>query len=78
VEKTRKAKVKGLRARWLAEDVNDKDSGITVTIWDNEANMRAYERSDFFKKEMLPPLQPFFVDSYTTMYCDVKVSEEYK
>ena len=35
--------------------------------------MRAYEQSDFYKQEILPALQPFFVGEFTTTYCEVQV-----
>jgi heme-degrading monooxygenase HmoA len=78
VAKTKRRGVKGLLARWFAEDVSDPNSGIAVSLWDNEASMRAYENSDFFKKEILPPLQPYFVNQFTTTYCEVRVNEDYR
>jgi len=78
VRKTKQRGVKGLVGRWLAEDASDPNSGITVSLWTNEASMRAYENSDFFKKEIVPPLQPFFVNQFTTTYSEVKVSEDYR
>ena len=63
--------VKGLRGRWLAQDVNDKDGGFAVSLWESLADMQAYEQSALFK-EVAAPLQPFFVGQYTTYRCDVK------
>ncbi|MSQ13147.1 MAG: hypothetical protein EXR47_03205 [Dehalococcoidia bacterium] len=78
VAKTKRRGVKGLLARWFAEDVGDPNSGIAVSLWDNETNMRAYENSDFFKKEILLPLQPYFVNQFTTTYCQVRINEDYR
>ncbi len=78
VAKTKRRGVKGLLARWFAEDATDPNSGVAVSLWDNEGNMRAYENSDFFKKEILPPLQPFFVNQFTTTYCEVRMNEDYR
>ena len=35
--------LKGLRGRWLAQDAADKDTGFAVSLWDNPADMQAYE-----------------------------------
>ena len=35
--------VKGLRGRWLAQDVNDPNGGFAVSLWDTLEAMQAYE-----------------------------------
>jgi heme-degrading monooxygenase HmoA len=70
--------VKGLRGRWLAQDMSDKDTGYAVSLWDSVEDMQAYEQSDFYKKEILPPLQPFFINAFTTSRCEVKYVQEFK
>ena len=69
--------IKGLRERWLVQDLNDKDAGFAVSLWDSMEDMQAYEQSDFYK-EIVTPLQPFFINAYTTSRCDVKYAEEFK
>jgi heme-degrading monooxygenase HmoA len=66
--------IKGLRGRWLAQDAGDKDTGFAVSLWDNLADMQAYEESDLYR-EILTPLQPFFVGEFKTYRCEVKYSE---
>lgn len=70
--------VKGLRGRWLVQDTEDKDAGFTVSLWDSMADMRAYEQSDFYQKEILTQLQPFFVGEFKTHRCEVKLIQEVK
>jgi heme-degrading monooxygenase HmoA len=70
--------VKGLRGRWLAQDTSDKDAGYAVSLWDSLEDMQAYEQSDFYKKEILGPLQPFFINAFTTTRCEVKSVQEFK
>jgi heme-degrading monooxygenase HmoA len=70
--------IKGLRGRWLAQDMTDKDTGYAVSLWDSIEDMQAYETSEFYKKEILTPLQPFFINAFTTSRCDVKVTQEFK
>lgn len=56
---TKDKNLKGLRGRWLAEDA-DKDTGFAVSLWDNPADLQAYEQSTLYR-EIMAPLQPFFV-----------------
>ncbi len=65
--------IKGLRGRWLAQDAGDKDTGFAVSLWDNMADMQAYEQSALYR-EIVGPLQPFFVGEYKTYRCEVKYS----
>ena len=67
--------VKGLRGRWLAQDVNDPNGGFAVSLWDTLEDMQTYEQSAVFKQEIQTTLQPFFVGEYHTYRCDVKYSQ---
>jgi len=69
--------VKGLRGRWLAQDATDKDTGFAVSLWDSAADIQAYEQSALYK-EVVAPLQPFFVGEYKTYRCEVKYAEDTK
>jgi heme-degrading monooxygenase HmoA len=71
---TKGKSLKGLRGRWLAQDSADKDTGFAVSLWDNPADMQAYEQSPLYR-EIMAPLQPFFVGEYKTYRCDVKYSD---
>jgi len=66
--------IQGLRGRWLAQDSRDHDTGFAVSLWDNLADMEAYERSPLYR-EIMKPLQPFFVDDYKTYRCEVKYTD---
>src|SRR5438046_9880735 len=66
--------VKGLRGRWLAQDSGDKDTGLAVSLWDNLPDMQAYEQSALYK-EIMAPLQPFFVGEYKTYRCEAKYTD---
>jgi len=66
--------LKGLRGRWLAQDAADKDTGFAVSLWDNPADMQTYEQSQLYR-DIMAPLQPFFVGEYKTYRCDVKYSD---
>ena len=66
--------LKGLRGRWLAQDAGDKDTGFAVSLWDNAADMQAYEQSQLYR-DIMAPLQRFFVGEYKTYRCDVKYTD---
>ena len=68
---TKGKNIKGLRGRWLAQDDGDKDTGFAVSLWDNMADMKAYEESPLYA-EIMAPLRPFFIGEYRTYRCEVK------
>ena len=41
-------------------------------------DMGAYEQSDLYQREILAPLQPFFIGEFKTNRCEVKVAQELK
>ena len=67
--------IRGLRGRWLVQDVNDPDSGFAVSLWETPEDLRAYEQSDAYRDLYVPTLRPFFAGEYTTYRCDVKYSQ---
>ena len=58
--------VQGLCGRWLVQDVDDPDSGSTISLWENEEALRAYEKSDVLKQKITAKLMPFFSGQYET------------
>jgi heme-degrading monooxygenase HmoA len=73
----RAGKIPGLKGRWLAHAVDDPDAGYTMSLWENEAAMSAYEKSDILQKTVLPQLTPFFSGNYSTTRCEVRFAEEF-
>ena len=71
---TKARNVKGLRGRWLAQDSGDKETGFAVSLWDNLSDMQTYEQGALYK-EIMAPLQPFFVGEYKTYRCEVKYTD---
>ena len=70
-------KIPGLKGRWLAHAVDDPDAGYTMSLWENEAAMSAYENGEVLQKTILPRLKPFFSGEYTTTRCEVRLAEEF-
>ena len=61
--------IKGLNGRWLVQDVDDPDSGSTISLWETEADLHNYENSEVHKAKINAKLAPFFAGQY-----DVRVS----
>ena len=66
----KRGNLKGLKNHWLARDQNDPDAGYSITLWDSEEAMRAFWDSDK-RKEIMAPLEPFYVNQFTTTHCEV-------
>lgn len=67
--------IEGLCGRWLVQDVDDPDSGSTISLWTNEDTLRAYEKSDVLKSKITAKLAPFFSGQYDVRVCRVRIAE---
>ena len=65
-----RGEVKGLKDHWLARDQNDSNAGYSITLWDNESDMRTFWDSQK-RKDVMAPLEPFYVNQFTTTHCEV-------
>jgi heme-degrading monooxygenase HmoA len=72
-----RAGIEGLKGRWLVRDISDPDSGYSVSLWDSLEAMAKYETTPLFRETVLPALQPFFANEFTTKRCVVKVKQEF-
>lgn len=64
-------KPQGLRGRALVRDVNDPDSGGTISFWDTEEDLVAYEEGEL-RAEILPKMQDHFNGDFHTHQCEVR------
>lgn len=67
--------VEGLCGRWLVQDVDDPDSGSTISLWATEEALRTYERSDVLKDKIVAKLAPYFSGQYDTRVSRVRFAE---
>ena len=51
--------VKGLRGRWLAQDVNDPNGGFAVSLWDTLETCRPMSRVQSSNKRFNRSSSPF-------------------
>lgn len=76
LEATAKAgSVPGLCGRWLTRDIDNPDSGTTISLWASEEALAAYEASDALKNTIQPKLTPFFSGDYRTSRSTVRYAE---
>ena len=64
--------VEGLCGRWLVQDVDDPNSGSTISLWTTDDALRAYERGDAMKK-IADKLTPFFSGQYDSRVSRVQI-----
>jgi heme-degrading monooxygenase HmoA len=65
--------VPGLRGRLLVRDVDDPDSGGTLSLWDSAEAARDYEQGDL-RASVLPQLEEFFSGDFVTHVCEARVA----
>ena len=70
-------KIPGLKGRWLAHADDDPDAGYTISLWESDAAMRAYESGEILQNTIQPRLKPFFSGDYSTTRCEVRFAEEF-
>lgn len=61
----------GLRGRLLVRDTEDGDSGGTVSLWESEEDLRAYESGEL-RARVLPLLEQHFGGTFHTHCCEVR------
>ena len=61
---------KGLKNHWLARDQQDPNAGYSITLWNSEAEMKSFWDSEK-RKQVMAPLEPFYVNQFTTTHCEV-------
>jgi heme-degrading monooxygenase HmoA len=66
----------GLLGRWLLRAASDPDLGFSLSLWDTQEAMEAYERSDAVRGEILPRLAPYIASDFVAHHCDVKLQAE--
>jgi heme-degrading monooxygenase HmoA len=61
----------GLRGRILIRDSDNPDSGATLSLWDTEDEMLAYEQGELTAR-VLPALEQYLVGKFHTHRCEVR------
>jgi heme-degrading monooxygenase HmoA len=69
-------RVDGLRGRIFSRDIDDPDTGYSVSLWDTAEAMDEYE-SGAAEREILPRIQPYFGGAFVTNRLEVLMDERY-
>ena len=48
-------------AVWVIRSTEDPDQGIALSLWTSREALEEYEASDWYRKRMMPELEPFLV-----------------
>jgi heme-degrading monooxygenase HmoA len=60
--------------RSWASRPNEPDAGCSITVWENEADMRAFWDSKK-REDAMALLRPFFLNQFTVTHCEVRLSQ---
>jgi heme-degrading monooxygenase HmoA len=63
----------GLLGRWLLRSLLDGELAFSISLWESQETMEAYERSDAVRREILPHLAPFIGNEFVAHHCGIKV-----
>ena len=61
----------GIRGRWLIRDLDEKDAGYSIAMFESERDMRAYTENADVRAAIRQALDPFHTGEYTTKHCEV-------
>ena len=67
--------MKGLRFRELLRGSQDRDEGISLTLWDSREDMEAYEQSQQYRG-MVDRARTFYVGEFWVKHFEVRLGEE--
>jgi heme-degrading monooxygenase HmoA len=67
----------GLIMRVLCRDIDDPDTGYSLTWWESREAMEAYEDSDAVHRELLPRIQEHFAGAFVTNRLEVVLDRRY-
>jgi len=62
----------GMLARWLLRADSDPDLGFSLSLWETQEAMEAYERSDSVRRQILPKLAKFLTSDFVAHHCAIK------
>jgi quinol monooxygenase YgiN len=68
--------VPGLVRRIFSRDLDDPDTGYSVSVWESPEAMDAYD-SGLANEAILPKIQPFFGGAFVTNRLEVIFEKEY-
>jgi hypothetical protein len=68
--------VNGLKGRIFSRDLDDPDTGYSISLWESAADMEAYE-AGAAERDILPRIQPYFGGAFVTNRLEILLDERY-
>lgn len=59
-------------SRWLARDMDDADAGYSISLWENEDDMRTYASDPAIREKVQETFGDLFTGEYETRHCRVE------
>lgn len=69
-------RVNGLKGRIFSRDLDDPDTGYSISLWESAADMEAYE-AGAAERDILPRIQPYFGGAFVTNRLEILLDERY-
>jgi heme-degrading monooxygenase HmoA len=69
-------RVQGLKGRIFSRDLDDPDTGYSISLWESAADMEAYE-AGAAERDILPRIQPYFGGAFVTNRLEILLDERY-
>jgi heme-degrading monooxygenase HmoA len=69
--------LKGLVFRELLRGVDDPTEGISLTLWESQEDLEAYERSDLYQT-LVDRARAFYVGEFWVKHFEVRLGEQIK
>jgi len=69
--------LKGLVFRELLRGVDDPTEGISLTLWESQEDLEAYERSDLYQN-LVEQARAFYVGEFWVKHFEVRLGEQIK
>lgn len=63
----------GPKARWLLRDLDDLDTGYTVSLWESEDAMRRYSSDPAIRAQIETTFKDLFTGEFETHQCEVRL-----
>ena len=67
----------GLTARYLIQDVTQKDSGFSITVWKSEEDLKEYEASEL-RSTLTKEIERHFSGVFNVQRCRIKMAQHFE
>lgn len=70
--------IDGLVRRELCRDVDDPDTGYSLSWWESAEAMEAYEEGRAVNDQVLARIQPFFAGAFVTNRLEIVMDKQFR